>query len=92
MVLLVQGQIVEHETRPVEYCFAAAKVLHGHDDEVGNLTDACTQHFHFACLSQLAELLKNLSLKLAHFFGFFGPSLSCSVGVETRSLRLDRTF
>ena len=93
MIFLVQGQIVEHEACPVEYRFAAAKVLHGHDDEIRNLTDACIEHFHLASIPDLAKLLEYLSLKFSHFFSFFGPSLSCWRGVEKgRSLLLDRVF
>ncbi len=85
MILLVQGQIVEHEARPVEYRLAAAKVLHGHDDQVRNLADARIEHFRLARLTNLAELLEYLSLKLSHFFSFFGSSLGCGRGVEKRA-------
>lgn len=81
MILLVQGQIVEHEARPVKYCFAATKVLHSNDDEIRNLTDACIEHFHLARLSDLAKLLKYFPFKDSHFFSLFGSSLSCG-GVE----------
>ena len=77
VIFLVQGKIVKDKACSVEDGFTGAEVLHGYNNQVGNLTNACIQHFLLTGFPYLTKLLEYLALEFSHFFRFIWPCLAC---------------